>query len=76
MIRRLQVRVTPRARSSSIETSPDGTLLVKVREPAEDGRANAAVVKALAEHFGVPKRAVVIVRGLASRQKVVEVLSA
>ena len=46
-IMRLQVRVTPRTRKPGIETAGDGTLVVKVREPAEDGRANAAVIEAL-----------------------------
>jgi hypothetical protein len=70
---RLQVRVTPRARKPGIETAGDGTLVVKVREPAEDGRANDAVIAALAGHFGVAKRAVTIVHGHGSRRKLVEV---
>ena len=70
---RLQIRVTPRARRPGIETAGDGTLVVKVREPAEDGRANAAVIEALAGHFGVPKRAVTILHGHGSRRKLVEV---
>jgi uncharacterized protein (TIGR00251 family) len=70
---RLQVRVTPRTRKPGIETAGDGTLVVKVREPAEDGRANAAVIEALAGHFGVPKRAVTIVHGHAGRRKLVEI---
>jgi len=70
---RLHVRVTPRARKPVVETTGDGTLVVKVREPAEDGRANAAVIEALAGHFGVPKRAVSILHGHGSRRKLVEV---
>ena len=48
-------------------------MVVKVREPAEGGRANMAMVAALAEHFHVPCRAVSIVRGHASRRKLVEI---
>jgi uncharacterized protein YggU (UPF0235/DUF167 family) len=70
---RLQIRVTPRARQPKIEVSGDGTMVVKVREPAENGRANAAVIEALAGHFGVAKRAVTILHGHGSRQKLVEV---
>ena len=44
-----------------------------VTEPPEDGRANAALIELLAEHFDVPKRALRIVRGHTGRQKVVEV---
>jgi len=42
--------------------------------PAEGGRANAAVIEALAKHFSVPKRAVTILQGVTSRSKLVEVL--
>ena len=70
---RLQIRVTPHAKKPGLETAWDGTLMVKVREPAEDGRANDAVIEALAGHFGVAKRAVTIVHGHSSRRKLVEV---
>ena len=72
---RRHIKVTPRARKPGIETAADGTLVVKVREPAEDGRANAAVIEALADHFGVPKRAVSIVHGHGSRRKLIEIAS-
>ena len=39
-----------------------------------DGRANAAVIKLLSDHLGVPKSRLVIVRGLSSRLKTVQVL--
>ena len=72
---RLQIRVTPRAKRPGVETAGDGTLVVKVREPAEDGRANTAVIEALADHFGVAKRAVTILHGHSSRRKLVEISS-
>ncbi len=72
---RIPVRVMPRAKQRTIGKTPDGILLVKVSEPAEGGRANAAVIETLAKHFGVPKRSVAIVRGLTSRQKLVEISS-
>jgi uncharacterized protein len=70
---RLPIRVSPRTKKPGISTAGDGTLVVKVCEPAENGRANAAVVEALAEHFGVPRRAVTILYGHGSRQKLVEI---
>ena len=70
---RLQIRVTPRARKPGIEAAANGTLVVKVREPAEDGRADGAVVEALAAHFCVSRRAVTILHGFGSRRKLVEI---
>ncbi len=41
--------------------------------PAVDGKANARLVEFLADHCRVRKSAVAIVRGQASRRKVVEI---
>lgn len=70
---RLAVRVIPRAKRAGVESLSDGSLRVRVTQPAQDGRANDAVLEALAEHFGVPRRCVSLVRGASSRQKVVEI---
>lgn len=74
---RLQVRVTPRARRAQIkrETQQDGTILfrVYVTAPAEDGEANAAVIAALADSFGIAKSSLAIAQGLTSRYKIITV---
>lgn len=70
---RIRIKVVPRAKKSGIEPMPDGGLRVRVSAPAEGGRANAAVIDALAEHFHVPKRAVTIRQGLTGRSKVIEI---
>lgn len=72
---RLTVRVTPRARQRRLEQAADGTWRASVPEPPEDGRANAAVIELLADHFDVPKRSLRIVRGHTGRQKVIEMSS-
>jgi uncharacterized protein len=46
---------------------------VRVAAPPEDGRANAAVCRLLAEVLGVPRAAVTIVSGHGSRDKLVDV---
>ena len=71
---RVRVRVVPRAKKPGIEQLPDGSLRVRVTEPAEGGRANAAVIDALADHFHVPKRAVTIYQGTMSRSKIIDIL--
>ena len=73
---RVYVHVTPRAKRPSLEVLSDGSVVVRVTEPAEGGRANAAVVERLAEHFQVPRRSITIVRGLTSRRKLIEIVVA
>lgn len=48
-------------------------LVVAVSAPAVDGRANDAVIRALADALGVPSREVEIVRGYTARTKMVSV---
>jgi uncharacterized protein (TIGR00251 family) len=69
---KIQVRVKPNSKTQ--EVSQEGnSFAVKVKEPAREGRANQAVIKLLAEHFGVPKSQVRILSGLTSKNKVIEV---
>ncbi len=71
---RLTVRVSPGAgRSQIVGRMADGRLKVRVAAPAEGGRANAALVKLLAERLGVRPQAVVLIAGHGSRDKIVEV---
>jgi hypothetical protein len=70
---RVRVKVMPRAKQPGIEMLADGSLRVRVAAPAEGGRANEALLKALAGHFGVPPRAVRIVSGLTRRAKLIEI---
>jgi uncharacterized protein (TIGR00251 family) len=71
---RIIVTVIPRARRPHVEPLEDGGLRVAVTAPPHEGRANAAVIAALAEHFHVPCSRVRIVRGETSRRKVVEII--
>jgi uncharacterized protein len=69
----LRVRVTPRAHADEITGERDGTLLVRVRAPPEDGRANAAACQLIAKRAGVRASAVTVVRGLRSQEKVLRI---
>ncbi len=70
---RIQVKVKPNSRTEEVSQESD-SFIVKVKEPPKEGKANQAVVRLLAEHFGVPKSQVRIVTGSKSKNKVVEVV--
>ena len=67
---RISVTVRPDSREEKVEEQEDGSYLVKVKAPAERGRANAAVVKLLSKYFNSEVR---IVSGFTSRHKTIEV---
>jgi uncharacterized protein (TIGR00251 family) len=68
---RLQLRVSPGAARSAVVGRHGPAWKVRVAAPPEDGKANAAVVRLLADTLDVSPRAVAIVSGHASRDKTV-----
>jgi uncharacterized protein (TIGR00251 family) len=68
---RLKIHVTPRASRTEVGGVHGGVLKLKVQAPPADGAANEAVVKFLANLFGVSKSRILIDRGLSSRNKTV-----
>jgi uncharacterized protein YggU (UPF0235/DUF167 family) len=73
---RLTIRVRPGASRTSVGGSHDGALVVRVSARAVDGRATEAALAAVADAFGVRRRAVGLVTGETSRTKVVDVAGA
>jgi uncharacterized protein YggU (UPF0235/DUF167 family) len=75
----ITVWVKPGSRKGPLVEAGDRTgerensFVVFLRERAVDGRANEALIGVLARHFGVPKTAVRIVHGQASRAKRVRI---
>jgi len=64
------VRVKPGSKKGPlVETGADGELTIYVREQAVDGKANAAVIRLLAEYLGVPRSRIELASGAASRTK-------
>jgi len=70
---KIEVHVKPNARRESIERTAEGIYKVSVNAPAQEGKANAAVIAIVAAHFNVPKRAVVIRRGETGKKKWIEI---
>jgi len=68
----LNLRVSPGAANTAFAGMyGDSALKVRVVAPPEDGRANVAVTGFLAESLGVARSDLEVVRGGASRDKVV-----
>lgn len=70
---RIFVTVLPRGQRERVEQVDREHYRVVVREPPERGKANQAVVRLLAEFFGVPSSRVSIVSGHTSRHKVIDI---
>jgi uncharacterized protein YggU (UPF0235/DUF167 family) len=74
----IAVKVTPKARRAGVlgmAPGKDGAPLLRlaVTEAPEEGRANAAVLRLLADRLGVAPSACTLLRGAASRRKLIRV---
>ncbi len=69
---KIGIKVIPRSSREEIVKTNEG-YLVRVKAQPKEGKANEAVVKLVAEHFGVARSQVRITSGLSGRNKIVEI---
>lgn len=71
---RFEVRVKSGASRTHVGGSygDSESLVVAVNAPAVDGKANAAVLTALADALDVPRNSLSVFRGLTSRNKLID----
>ena len=70
---RILVNVKPGSKKGpKVEKLETGEFVVFLREKAQDGEANAALLELLSEYFNVPKTTIKIKSGASSRKKLIE----
>jgi uncharacterized protein (TIGR00251 family) len=69
------VKVKPASREDKIEKINENSFAVSVKAPPVDGKANAALVKLLAEYFDISPSLVEIISGHLARVKVIRIHS-
>lgn len=67
------VKAKPNSYEEKVVKISETEFVVSVKEPPVNGLANKAIIKALADYFGVVQIRVKIVSGWTSRQKIVEI---
>jgi uncharacterized protein (TIGR00251 family) len=70
---KIQVKVKPNSKTDEVGQEGDN-FVIKVKDPPMEGKANQAVIKLLAKHFGVSQGQVRILSGFKSKNKVIEVV--
>ncbi len=68
---RLAVQLQPNAKKTEVMGVFDDALKLRLQAQPIEGKANAALVKFLAQALGVPRSAVSITHGLTSKRKLV-----
>lgn len=70
---KIKVKVIPKSSQSYIEEDFEGNLRVKLKSLPVLGKANQELVEVFADYYNVPKGQIKIVKGLTSRDKIVEI---
>jgi uncharacterized protein (TIGR00251 family) len=69
----LSVHVVPNAKIDKVVGEHGSAIKIKLRAPAVEGKANAALIILLAKRLNVPARTIVLLRGHKSRDKLVRI---
>ncbi|HME89322.1 MAG TPA: DUF167 domain-containing protein [Chthoniobacterales bacterium] len=78
----LRIHLVPNAKVDSVvgelatassRGGHDRAIKIKLRAPAVEGKANAALIRFLAEKLNLPARTVVLLRGEKSRDKLIRI---
>ncbi len=70
---KITVQVKAGAKENRVDDLGGGSYRVRVKAPAVEGKANAALIEVLAEHFDVPRSRVRLCMGQTSKQKLFEI---
>lgn len=70
---RLTVRVIPNASRSEIVGYRDGAWVIRLAAPPVEGKANAALIRFLADTLGLAPSEIDIVKGFSSKTKILDV---
>lgn len=69
----LHIKAKPGSKVNQVVVAADGTFTVKIKAPAQDGKANDELVRFLSEKLGLPKSKIRIVSGFTSQFKKLEI---
>ena len=71
---KISVKVLLRSSRDEIKKLPDASFKVKLTSAPVDGKANDALVELLSEYFNTSKSKIKLVKGLTSKNKIIEIM--
>jgi uncharacterized protein len=69
---RIVLKIVPNAKRTEVVGEHGAAIKIKVKSPATDGKANAALLDFLSDELELPSRAVRIFSGEKSKDKIIE----
>lgn len=69
----IQVRVIPNSKENKVVQEND-KFKIYINSPAQDGKANKALIEILSDHLNTKKSQITIIKGNKSRDKTIKIL--
>ncbi|WP_303312155.1 DUF167 domain-containing protein [Hymenobacter sp. BT730] len=69
----LYIKAKPNARQNALVLAPDDAITIRLKAPAQDGKANACLLEYLAKLLGQPKSSLELLTGHTAPFKKIEV---
>ncbi len=69
----LRFHVVPNAKADSVVGEHGAAIKIKLRAPAVEGKANAALRSFLSEQLEIPERQIMLEHGHKSREKIIRI---
>jgi uncharacterized protein len=70
---KLFIKIKPNSKQSKIEQLDNKNYIIWIKEPPIENKANLELIKALSKHLKIPKSNIKIVKGIKSKNKVIEI---
>jgi uncharacterized protein (TIGR00251 family) len=69
----LRIKVKPNSKKDEITRDEDGTIIVRIKAPPVDGKANDYLIAFLSAYFDLPKSRLVLLKGQTNQFKTIEI---
>ncbi len=70
---RISVKVKANSKEEKVEQTGNNQFIIKVRAPAQEGKANSAMIKLLSKYFDIPKSLIIISKGRQNSNKIIDI---
>ena len=68
-----RIKVFPNSKTQEVVKNTDTDFEVRIKEKPVAGKANKAVISALADHFNITTSQIRVVKGTKNRNKIIEI---
>ena len=70
---RMHVKVKPNSKKDEVAKGPDGMIMVRIKAPPVEGKANKYLIEFLAEYFDMPKSRISLLKGETNQYKTIDI---